>query len=204
MSYGLLPPFARQELTEIPKTIKVSQISNEAQLFCSKLNRQIPIIYSSDKNQAIARIWKIKFNENTKIPAFWNVFPELNHNEMTGWLQPLGPFHFLFLQDPADLPRVKKRMELTAQLFKEKKLNVDFIKLPEFSNPAEKLFWAINFGDWLSYHLAIYYGIDPNPVEMVEEFIKEKTIYPNIKRLVETANAKFIEILRDNAKQTAA
>ncbi len=33
---------------------------------------------------------------------------------------------------------------------------------------------------------------------------EKKTIYPNIKRLVETANTKFIEILRDNAKQTAA
>ena len=32
----------------------------------------------------------------------------------------------------------------------------------------------------------------------------KKTIYPNIKRLVETANAKFIEILRTDAKQIAA
>jgi len=33
---------------------------------------------------------------------------------------------------------------------------------------------------------------------------EKKTIYPNIKRLVETANAKFIEILRIDAKETAA
>jgi len=33
----------------------------------------------------------------------------------------------------------------------------------------EKIFWALSFGEWLSYHLAMFYGIDPTPVEMVEE-----------------------------------
>ena len=172
MSYGLLPPFALQELAAIPDKIKPAQIENEAKLLCHKLNHRIPIIYCSDQNHAIAHIWKIKFNENAKIPAFWNVFPELNHNEMNGWSRPLGPFHFLFLRDPDDLPRIQKRADLTAEILKQNSLPVDFVKMPTFSNPAEKLFWMLAFGDWLSYHLALFYGIDPAPVDMVEEFKK--------------------------------
>ena len=45
----------------------------------------VPIIYASTRNGALAANWKIKFNETGKIPAFCNVVPELNHNEMTGF-----------------------------------------------------------------------------------------------------------------------
>jgi len=169
MAYGLLNQSAGNELTDLSKKIIPAQIENDAKLFCVKLRNNTPIIYCSDKNQALARIWKIKFNENTKIAAFWNVFPELNHNEMVGWTNAFGPFHFLFLQDENDLPQIQKRMKLTAQLLRQKGLTVDFIQLAGDSAP-EKLFRGIVYGDWLSYHLAIFYGIDPNPVEMVEEF----------------------------------
>ena len=50
-----------------------------------KLYGNIPIIYASDQNRALTYNWKIKFNETGKIPAFCNVVPELNHNEMTGF-----------------------------------------------------------------------------------------------------------------------
>jgi len=169
MAYGLLPSSADDEFIGLSKKIIPLQLENETKTFCQKLNRKTPIIYSSDNNQALARIWKIKFNENTKIPAFWNYFPELNHNEMVGWNNIFGTFHFLFIQDSDDMIRIQKRMELTAQLLKQRGLEVDFIKLVG-ANPLEKLFWGITLGDWISYHLAIFYGVDPNPVDMVEEF----------------------------------
>ncbi len=50
-----------------------------------KLQNKIPIIYSSAKYFPASYIWKIKFNETSKIPAFCNEFPELNHNEMNGF-----------------------------------------------------------------------------------------------------------------------
>lgn len=171
MAYGLLAASAHNELVGLSKKIIPLEFENESKVLCQKLNRKIPIIYSSDKNLALARIWKIKFNENTKIPAFFNIFPELNHNEMVGWTNPSGPFHFLFLEDADDLTQVQKRMKLTSELLKQKGLPVDFIKLSG-DNALEKLFSGIALGDWLSYHLALFYGIDPTPVEMVEEFKK--------------------------------
>ena len=172
MAYGLLDSAANNDLADLPQKVIPAQIELQAKSLCLNLNRKIPVIYSSDKNWALARIWKIKFNENAKIPAFWNVFPELNHNEMVGWTNALGPFHFLFLKDPDDLPRIQKRMQLTAEMLRQRGLNSNFITIGG-SNPLEKLFWAMAFGDWLSYHLALFYGIDPTPVDMVEEFKKQ-------------------------------
>ena len=31
--------------------------------------------------------WKRSMNENAKAPAFWNQYPELDHNEICGWGQ---------------------------------------------------------------------------------------------------------------------
>ncbi len=87
-----------------------------------KLVKKVPVIYSSNTLKELARIWKIKFNENSKIPAFYNFFPELNHNEMVGYtnLKKMGAknFYTLILQDNADHPRIIKRMHLTQDLIK--------------------------------------------------------------------------------------
>jgi glucose/mannose-6-phosphate isomerase len=39
-------------------------------------------------------------------------------------------------------------------------------------NRWERMFRALYAGDWLSYYLAMEYGIDPTPVEIIEDFKK--------------------------------
>jgi len=169
MAYGLLASSAKDEAVLLANSIDPSIIENDAKALCSKLINKIPIIYVSKDNELLARLWKIQFNENTKIPAFYNSFPELNHNEMVGWTKNLGPFLFLFLQDENDSVEIRKRMHLTAELLQAKNLPVELIAI-NGSTSLEKFFRTLVFGSWLSYHLALFYGIDPTPVEMVEEF----------------------------------
>jgi len=140
-------------LNEAADKIQPIEIEKEVEPLIQKLFNKIPIVYSSQNNAALAKIIKIKFNEDAKIPSFFNYFPELNHNEMTGWEKPVGPFHFLLLADDDDHIRTKKRMSITAELLKK----------------LEKMFWSLTFGDWLAYKLAMAYGIDPTPVNLVEE-----------------------------------
>jgi len=136
-----------------------------------KLVGQTPIIYSSDKLKSVALILKIEFNENAKTPAFFNTYPELNHNEMVGWTLPQGQFHILNFQEKNLHPQVLKRMEITARLLKDKGIETDFIKL-EAENTLDTIFSALIMGNWISYYLALEYGQDPTPVAMVEEFKK--------------------------------
>jgi len=142
-----------------------------------KLQNKIPVIYSSAKYGPAAYIWKIKFNETSKIPAFFNVFPELNHNEMTGFdtkektFQLMEKFHFIFLKDQDDNPHALRRMEATRNLLEKQELKVEVLTL-EGESPMRKVFDSLMVADWASYYLAEFYGNDPERVPIVEEFKK--------------------------------
>jgi len=171
MAYGLLPFSAFSDIKELSTGIEPGKHEADAKKLAAELANKIPVIYSSQENKVFSRIWKIKFNENTKIPAFFNTFPELNHNEMNGWSKNIWPFQFLFMDDEEDYPEIKKRMQVTGEMLKSLGYPVSKIKV-EGGNPLQKAFSVISYGDWLSYYLALNYDTDPFPVEIVEEFKK--------------------------------
>jgi len=161
-----------QEILKVAETLKPGSFEAQGKILGEKLVDKIPVVYSSNQYKSVARIWKIKFNENSKVMAFWNYFPELNHNEMVGLTNLKGNFHFIILKDENDHERTKKRMDLFANLAKEKGAEVNFIEM-QGKTKIEKIFNALMFGDWTSYYLALSYGQDPVPVAIVETFKKQ-------------------------------
>lgn len=159
------------EAAKLANLLNPSDCENKGKNLAKKLKGFIPIIYSSAKNSAIAYAWKIKFNETSKIPAFDNVFPELNHNEMAGFENLSKNFYFVFLKDKGDASRIKKRTEITAKLFKEKKSSVEIIEF-DGKNTLRKIFSSLVLADWASYYLAGKYGVDPEQAPMIEKFKK--------------------------------
>lgn len=150
----------------------MAPFEEKGRILAKKLVGQTPIVYASDLLKSIALILKIEFNENAKTPAFWNTFPEINHNEMVGWTLPQGPFHILIFQEKNIYPQVLKRMQITAELMKAKGIETDFISL-EAQKTLDTIFSALIMGNWISYYLSLEYGQDPTPVAMVEEFKKQ-------------------------------
>ena len=142
-----------------------------------RLHGSVPIIYASVQNSAIAENWKIKFNESAKIPAFWNVVPELNHNEMTGFVvKPRTTaisknFHFVFLKDIVDDRRIARRMNVLEKLYHDRGFKVEVIMM-QGKTPLQKIFDALILADWTSYYSGKLYEVDPEQVPMVEEFKK--------------------------------
>jgi glucose/mannose-6-phosphate isomerase len=116
-------------------------------------------------------IWKIKINENAKTPAFWNYFPELNHNEMVGFTLPQAKFHILLLMSEKEHSQNIKRMKITSELLRKKGVETTFINMPG-NDTFENIFSTLILGDWTSYYLALAYNQDPTPVEMVEDLKK--------------------------------
>ncbi len=136
---------------------------------------RVPVIYSSRKNKYLAYNWKIKWNENVKHPSFYNVFPELNHNEMTGFdvgdeQWPVAEkLVFVFLRDPLDKDRIKVRMDTTAQLYRDRGfvvLEVDLVGEEDW----EKVFNALALADWITLYLAEQYDREPEETPMIAEF----------------------------------
>jgi len=138
---------------------------------------KIPLIYGvQGKTDAIAHRLKTQFNENSKIFAFWNVFPELNHNEIVGLTDVgkvnLRDFYPIFIRDEEENERIKKRIEITQSIMKEKGIAWREIR-SEGKNPLTKTFSSIYIGDWISFYLAILQEVDPTPIKMIDLFKKQ-------------------------------
>lgn len=146
-------------------------IKKKAKSLAAKAKEKIPIIYSSEHFYPVAYKWKIDFNENAKIHAFCNYYPEWNHNEINGLIKLNGKYFIFILRDKDDHPRIKKRMEITADLIKKK--NVDTITIDSKGyDTLSRMLYTVYLGDWTAYYTAINLGIDPTPVKIIEDLKK--------------------------------
>ncbi|MFA6537604.1 MAG: SIS domain-containing protein, partial [Patescibacteria group bacterium] len=157
-----------RHIKNLNKTVATTELI--ARELAKKLIGNIPIIYSTAKWQTISKIWKINFNENSKIPSFYNIFPELCHNELVGFTQPLTKFTTIILKDNSDHLENQKRMLAFAEVMK-KSAHPIIIDIPEGSI-IEKIMQMLLLGSLTSYYLALEYKINPAPVKMVETFKK--------------------------------
>lgn len=165
------------ELAHLGTKLSPLKLDVFGEKLAAELHGKVPVIYSSRTNLPIAYNWKIKFNETAKIPAFCNVFSELNHNEMTGFDVTPGTkalsanFHFIFLADAADYRKITLRMHVTKKMYENRGLGVSVIELTG-ETVFEKIFNALTIADWTAFHLSQHYGTEPDAVPMVEEFKK--------------------------------
>ncbi|MBI2037140.1 MAG: bifunctional phosphoglucose/phosphomannose isomerase [Candidatus Liptonbacteria bacterium] len=167
----------QKELETLPKLLRADDLETAGRTLADTLKGRVPVIYASNRNEAVAYNWKIKFNETGKIPAFMNVIPEANHNEMTGFdavpsTEALSKnFSFLFMTDDEDHPRVQKRFRILKEMYEARKLPVTVLELAG-RNRFHKIFASLLAADWTAYGLAQHYGTEPVAVPMVEEFKK--------------------------------
>ncbi len=173
-----------QELHGLSSKLSQAKLQGKGETVAKALSGKVPVIYSSMRNRAVAYNWKIKMNETGKIPAFYNVFPELNHNEMTGFdtiatTKKLShQFHFIFLTDSADNPKIQKRMAVCKKLYEARGLPVTEVAL-QGSSTLKRIFSSLLLADWTALHLSRSYGTEAEQVPMVEEFKKLITVTGN-------------------------
>jgi len=118
---------------------------------------------------------KTQFNENSKVTALFNVFPELNHNEIVSLANLKREDHkfiLILLRDEKDSERIKKRMEITKSLIGRQLGGTHQIH-SQGKSALARLLYLIHFGDLLSVRLAILRGIDPTPVEVISRLKRE-------------------------------
>ncbi|PJE50980.1 MAG: hypothetical protein COV29_01730 [Candidatus Yanofskybacteria bacterium CG10_big_fil_rev_8_21_14_0_10_36_16] len=163
------------ESGKLKDELQVEDYEKTGKELSEKTKGRVPVIYSSTKNKPLSRVWKINLNESGKIPSFWNVFPELNHNEMTGFDsidEMKDRFNFIFLSDSSDHPRIQKRMEVAKKLFEDRNMPVEVIKLESNKGIFYKIFSTVVLAGWHAYYTAESYGLSASEVPMVEDFKK--------------------------------
>jgi glucose/mannose-6-phosphate isomerase len=153
-----------------------SSDSNPAKKLAKMLYNKLPLIYSVDGCLGpVALRWKTQLNENSKILAYNNVFPELDHNEIVGWegLDNLTrSMSVIILRDKDDFERNSKRIAITSSIIKDKPSEITEVRT-EGDSVLARMFSLIYLGDFVSFYLAVLYGVDPTPVDRIETLKKK-------------------------------
>lgn len=134
---------------------------------------KIPIIWASDHLEEMAHGFKSLFNENSKTLSYFEPLPEMNHKSLAGCEFPkplVKNIYHLFLASQFAYQQNQKRIKITAEFFKKRKYSTEIINFPEAINPLSEVILALSLGCFISFYLSALYGIDPTPVEAVQEF----------------------------------
>ena len=150
--------------------------NNFAKKVALSLYQHLPLVYGSEGLfKAVAMRWKTQINENSKWPCFWNIFPELDHNEIVGYEIENSinrQVKIVYLQDKKGFSRVEQRREITRKIIEDKV--AEFIVCPtKGKGKMARMFSLIFLGDLMSYYLAILNQVDPSPVACIEDLKKE-------------------------------
>jgi glucose/mannose-6-phosphate isomerase len=138
-----------------------------------RLGRTMPLIYGAGAlGAAAAYRWKCQLNENVKEPAFYNVVPELNHNELAGWGQhgdvTRQVFTAVHLRHDYESPRVARAFDFIDETQQEVVAGVHEVRA-EGSGRLAQLFDLIAMGDFVSLFVAAGEALDPGPVPVLDD-----------------------------------
>jgi glucose/mannose-6-phosphate isomerase len=132
------------------------------------LHGHTPVIYGAGLTAPVARRWKSQVNENAKLPAFFGELPEADHNEICGFPRAAG-FASVFLDDPHGDPRLRRRVQLTAEAARSGSEVVEVVEARGERGVARVMSMVL-LGDLVSVYLAALDGTDPTPVKPIEDF----------------------------------
>lgn len=150
---------------------------NPAKALAQKIHGRIPVVYGGAGLGATAAYrFKCDLNEYGKTPAFWNLLPELDHNEIVGWnvLDDLTRPNFLLilLRDEGDHDRVKLRFETTRALIEDSFGEV--VEIPaEGESPLARILSLIFVTQLAAIYVGLAYEVDPGPVDVIQNLKAE-------------------------------
>ncbi len=159
--------FVSDKSADVTETVKVlpelSQRINEgiplphnpAKQLANSLYGHLPVIYGADTLSEVAHRWKTQLNENSKAWAFYEVFPELNHNAVVGYQFPselTSKIIVVLLRSASLSERIQLRYQVTCQLLDRAEVDYQVID-GEGTSPLSQMMSLVLFGDYNSYYL---------------------------------------------------
>lgn len=150
----------------------VPAVKNPAKRYAGQLMGRWVTFMGSGLLSVVARRWKGQINEVAKAGANFEFLPEADHNTLAGTMNPQETLNAhtmtLFLRAPSDHPRNRLRSDLTRKAFMLEGMNTDYIDA-RGNTPLAHMWTSILFGDYMSYYLAMGYGVDPTPIQALVE-----------------------------------
>jgi len=123
----------------------------------------VPIIYSYNPYRSVALRFKTQVNENCKLPARCDVFPELDHNEIMGWEAPkkiIKHYTLVLLRGPEEPREVKTRIDVLKEKFFKKAKSMIEIHA-QGQTALARIFSLLFTADMTSMYLSVLHHRDP-------------------------------------------
>lgn len=155
---------------------ELSSENNAALNIAQKIIGTIPIIYSAaDITSAAGYRFKCQLNENSKMHAFHNLIPEMNHNEIIGWetyAEKQMQARVINIIDPDYHPQILRRFKIISELAAAKKAEVINLESSE-SDFKQRLMDIVYLCDWISYYSAVLRSFNPSEIDYIH-ILKER------------------------------
>jgi len=145
--------------------------NNLSKQIAVSLTNSIPIIFGAEHLASVASRWKKEFNENSKIVAFYDEIPELNHNLQQGLeckKELKNSLSMLVLSSELYHPRNLKRAQIIQETFTKQEFDVTTMQIGG-KTYEESIVSAVLLGTYASVYLAFLLGKNPVLFEAIEE-----------------------------------
>ncbi len=161
---------------------------NKAKALALATLDKIPVFYGFGPYKAVALRLKDEFNENAKMLAKADYFPELNHNDIVGW-EGKHAKHFIAIiirDEKLETEPIKTRIEATKEIIQSYGAQAIEVK-GEGNTLLEKIFTLLHTGGLASVYAALAQGIDPSKIESIKKLKKHlETKIGLVQRLYQT------------------
>lgn len=174
------------EQVEDENSPKTPLDDNSSKILASKIDGTVPVVYGFGIYRAVAQRYKQQLNENSKIPAKWESFPELNHNEIVGWegaKELPNCFSTIFIREMDEPEEIRQRIQVTKELMSQEATKKIFEVWSSGQSRLAKMLYTIYIGDFTSVYLAILRGVDPTPVKTIS-LLKERITQSGTKKKI--------------------
>lgn len=142
------------------------EIKAKAKAIAEQLAGKIVAIYSTDTFEPAAIRLRQQLNENAKTLCWHHTFPEMNHNELVGWVDKM-PLAVVFLRTKDDLKKNVRRMDITKTIITQK--TNTFIEIfAKGHSRSEKMIYFIHLADWISLYLAAIRKVDAVEIKVID------------------------------------
>jgi len=151
-----------------------------AKQLAKHIGRTIPLVHGGgDVGGVAAMRWKTEVNENANAPAFWNAYPELCHNEMQGWGQhgdvTRQVLTLVNLRHEFEHPQIARRFDVCQPMLDEGVGSVHEV-WAEGEGQLAQLLDLMLYGTFVSLELAAQEGIDPGPMDALDQIKHSVTL----------------------------
>jgi len=130
-----------------------------------KLAERTILVYTEPTLEALGLFWKEMLNETAKMPAFNNLIPEANHNELES-ISAISKPSILVLHDTSADKRIEIQLQALEEIAKKQGWGYEQVNLTE-NHLISQLMNGVVRSYWVGLTLAELKGVDPSQTPLI-------------------------------------